>query len=79
MKKMTKQNILSAILCIALAASITPTRAALFDNFPNTVYGEAGLNQSHDTEYLKDRYNDASTDEDFKKYEQQKIQQKMML
>lgn len=72
MKKMTKQNILSAILCIALAASITPTEAALFDNFPNTVYGEAGLNQSHDTDYLIERYKDASTDEDFKKYEQQK-------
>ena len=72
MKKITKTNILSAILTIALAASIAPAKAALFDNFPNTVYGEAGLNQSHDTEYLKDRYIDAQTDQDYNKYEQQK-------
>ena len=72
MKKITKKNILSALLVVALAASVAPAKAALFDNYPNTVYGEAGLNQSHDTEYLKDRYQDASTDEDFKKYDQQK-------
>lgn len=72
MKKITKTNILSALLCIALVASVSPAKAALFDNFPNTVYGEAGLNQSHDQDYLKDRYNDEATNEDFKKYEQQK-------
>ncbi len=72
MKKITKNNILSAVLIMALTVSITPAKAALFDNFPNTVYGEAGLNQSHDNDYLKDRYNDEAANDDFKKYEQQK-------
>jgi len=72
MKKITKTNILGALLSIALTVSVSPVKAALFDNFPNTVYGQAGLNQSHDTEYLKDRYTDYQTSEDFSKYEQQK-------
>jgi len=76
MKKITKTNILSAVLCMALVASFTPAKAALFDNFPNTVYGEAssqaGMNLMHDSDYLKDRYQDAKNNEDYQQYEQYK-------
>ncbi len=68
MKKITRTNILSAILCIALAASTVPAKAALFDNFPNTVYG----NQVHDINYIQDKYREGEAAGDYQRYEQQK-------
>ena len=87
MKKISmKTNILSAVFCIALAASITPSSAALFDNFPNTVIDQFGISggdainaytqgrgsQMHDTDYLKDRYSDERREGDYRTYESQK-------
>ncbi len=84
MKKITKTNILSAVLSLALIASIAPAKAALFDNFPNTVYGgngvspvditgrEAGKNQMHDIDYLQDRYLENKQQEDYVNYEKSK-------
>lgn len=69
MKKITRTNILSAILCIALAASTVPAKAALFDNYPNTVYGG---NQVHDINSIQDRYMQDQTNDSYQKYEQQK-------
>ena len=48
------------------------SKAALFDNYPNTVYGEAGLNQSHDYDHLREKYQESETSQDFNKYEEQK-------
>ena len=74
MKKISsKTSILSAVLILALTASIAPAKADMFSNFPNTVYGsasqQAGMNQSHDTDFLKDRYRDEEQQEDYSKYE----------
>ena len=74
MKKISsKTSILSAVLMLALTASIAPAKADMFSNFPNTVYGsasqQAGMNQSHDTDFLKDRYRDEEQQEDYSKYE----------
>ena len=68
MKKITRTNILSAILCIALAASTVPAKAALFDNFPNTVYG----NQVHDINSIQDKYREDEAAGDYQRYEQQR-------
>lgn len=68
MKKITKTNILSAVLCLALAASVAPAKADLYSNFTNTVYG----NQVHDTDFIKDRYQQEQRDEDYQGYEQDK-------
>lgn len=77
MKKISsKTSILSAVLMLALTASVTPVKADMFSNFPNTVYGsasqQAGMNQSHDTDFLKDRYRDEEQQEDYSKYERSK-------
>lgn len=73
MKKInSRKSILSTVLMLALVASISPAKAALYDNFPNTVYGEAGRNQMHDTDVLKDRYRDEQAQEDYNYYEQSK-------
>jgi len=86
MKKISlKTNILSTVFCIGLAVSVVPAQAALFDNFPNTVYdygitrqdaanafNQIGGSQMHDTDYLKTRYQDSQRENDYKTYEDQK-------
>jgi hemolysin activation/secretion protein len=77
MKKInSRRNVLGAILLLALAVSVTPAKADLFSNFPNTVYGsasqQAGMNQSHDTDFLKDRYREEEQQGDYNKYEKSK-------
>lgn len=69
MKKInSKKNILSAILCLALAASITPAKADFYSDFTNTVYG----NQVHDMDFLKDKYEMEQRDYDYQEYEQRR-------
>ena len=77
MKKISsKTSILSAVLMLVLTASAIPAKADMFSNFPNTVYGsasqQAGMNQSHDTDFLKDRYREEEQQEDYNKYERSK-------
>ena len=76
MKKMTKINILSAILCLALAASSISAKATWMDSFPHTVYDEArsqaGMDSMHDSDFLKNRYQEEQNEEDYKQYEQYK-------
>ena len=77
MKKISsRKNILGAVIASMLFISVAPAHADMFSNFPNTVYGsasqQAGMNQSHDTDYLKDRYREESAQEDYNYYEKGK-------
>jgi len=73
MKKISsRKTLLSAFLCVAAALSINQAQAGLYDNFPNTVYGESGLNQSHDVDFLNERSQDAQREVDMRYYEEEK-------
>ena len=72
MKKISsRKTLLSAFLCVAAALSINQAQAGLYDNFPNTVYGESGLNQSHDVDFLNERSQDAQREVDMRYYEEE--------
>ena len=74
MKKINSQReILGSLLMAFIFASIAPVNAAsVYDNYPNRVYGQAGLNQMHDTDFLKDRYVDEEQQENYYEYERSK-------
>ena len=63
-----KTNVLSAVLLLALAASVTPAKADLYSDYTNTVYG----NQVHDMDFIKDKYDDSRREVDYNKYERNK-------
>ena len=74
MKKInSKKSILSAVFCLALATTIAPS-AYSYDlgteasRLNNTIYG----NQTHDTDFLKDRYQQRQQNEDYGQYQQRK-------
>lgn len=70
MKKInSRKSILNAALCFVLAS--TPSYATdipTATNFTNTIYG----NQVHDSNYLKDRYQQRQEREDYNQYVQRK-------
>ena len=77
MKKInSKRVMLSALLCVALAASTTQARADFYSNFTNTVYGDlytqSGMNQGHDTNSLDEKYFENQRQEDMRYYEEEK-------
>lgn len=78
MKKInSKRNILGAVLCICMAASVTPARAAFGDMGNLTqqagrVGAEAGMNQMHDSDLLRNRYQQQQHNEDYQYYQQRK-------
>lgn len=77
MKKInSRKNILSAILCITMAASFAPSTKAAgvgdigtdVSRFNNTIYG----NQIHDNDFMKDRYQQQKHNEDYQYYQQRR-------
>ena len=78
MKKInSRSSILSAVFCLALAASLTPANADVYGSFPSATEmqqagSQAGMNQMHDTNFLKDRYQQKQQTQDYKQYEQRK-------
>ena len=81
MKKINfKKKILGSAFCLALLASFTPVKAAWIDSFPNTMDNsmiqqagsQAGMNQTHDTDYLKNRYKQQQQTEDYQYYQERK-------
>lgn len=81
MKKInSKKSVLSAVFCLALTASLTPANADIYGSFPSAmdasmrqqVGAQAGMNQMHDTNFLKDRYQQKQQNEDYQYYEQRK-------
>lgn len=76
MKKInSRSSILSAVFCVTLA--VTPANADIFSSYPNAmdasmrqqVESQAGMNQLHDTNFLKDRYQQKQQTEDYQQYQ----------
>ena len=79
MKKINSRiNILGAVFCIATALSLTPSVAnpVLGSGYMPGEVGragaEAGMNQMHDTNLLRDRYEQRQRNEDYQYYEQRR-------
>ena len=83
MKKInSRKNILSAIMCMciafALPSSTTPAKADPFGGAPITPTAiqeagtQGGMNQMHDTNYLRERYQDNYRTEDYQYYQRKK-------
>lgn len=79
MKKInSRSSILSVVFCVTLA--VTPANADMFSSFPNTIdpsirqeaNSQAGMNQMHDTNFLRDRYQQKQQAEDYQNYRQRK-------
>ena len=71
MKKISsRKNILSAVMCIAFAfpAFNTPVKAVDMPSMPQIIQEagmQGGMNQMHDTNYLKERYQENYRNEDY--------------
>ena len=73
MKKInSKKHIIGAITCMSLAltisASYSPATADPLGGapiVPGQIGAEAGMNQMHDSSYLKERYQDNYRNEDY--------------
>ena len=77
MKKInSKTKIMILCTAFALSASITPVFAgAMYDSFPalyQDVQNQAGMNQMHDSNYLREKSQDNYRTEDYKYYQQRK-------
>lgn len=77
MKKMnSKKNILTVCAAFALSLStITPANADLYGGYNGimqTIQSQAGMNQMHDDNYLKERKQDNYRNEDYNYYQQRK-------
>ncbi len=78
MKKISsRRNILSAIMCIAFAfpAFNTPVKAVDMPTIPQIIQEagmQGGMNQMHDTNYLKERYQENYRNEDYQYYQRRK-------
>ena len=82
MKKInSRRNVLSAVMCMCLAFTLPAANPANADPFGGasitpTAIQEAGMqggmNQMHDTNYLKDRYQDNYRNEDYQYYQRKK-------
>ena len=76
MKKINpKTNIMILCAAFALSASITPANAAMYDSFPaiyQNAQSQAGMNQMHDSNYLRERSQDNYRNEDYNYYQQRK-------
>jgi hemolysin activation/secretion protein len=69
----SRKSILNAVFCLALTASLTPAQAyPIADSFPSYMdaSSQAGMNQMHDTDYLRDKYQQRQKTEDYQYYEQ---------
>lgn len=76
MKKISsKKSIVSAILCAAFAFSL-PAFADVMPGGLNTLIqqtgAEAGMNQMHDTDFLRNRYQERQKEDDYQFYQQRK-------
>ena len=83
MKKInSKTNIMILCAAFALTASITPAFADLYSGYNGVmqqagytyqdVQNQAGMNQMHDSNYLREKYQDNHRTEDYKYYQQRK-------
>ena len=73
MKKMnSKKNILTVCAAFALSLSITPANADLYGGYNGImqtvqdIQNQAGMNQMHDSNYLRERSQENYRNEDYK-------------
>ncbi|MBD9018143.1 MAG: hypothetical protein EGR13_07470, partial [Coprococcus comes] len=76
MKKMnSKTNIMILCAAFALSVSTTPANAAMYDSFPaiyQDIQSQSGMNQMHDSNYLRERSQENYRNEDYNYYQQRK-------
>ncbi len=85
MKKMnSKKQFLILCAAFALSVSLTPANATTFDSYPammqqgysyqdiQNVRNQSGMNQLHDTDYLKEKAKDNYREDDYNYYQQRK-------
>ena len=80
MKKIkSRRNILSALMCMCIAFTLpsvsTPAQAVDVPTIPQMIQDagmQGGMNQMHDTNYLKERYQDNYRNEDYQYYQRKK-------
>ena len=85
MKKMnSKKQFLILCAAFALSVSLTPANATTFDSYPammqqgysyqdiQNVRNQSGMNQLHDTDYLKEKAKDSYREDDYNYYQQRK-------
>lgn len=76
MKKMnSKANIMILCAAFALSVSTTPANAAMYDSFPaiyQDIQSQSGMNQMHDSNYLRERSQENYRNEDYNYYQQRK-------